>query len=112
VRFPDQRSVMDQLDELIRLATERGMYDAADWLRERGKLNQTRQTVYDNGFKAGATVGFERGLRRAQELAKEHCRVGLQGGGYLNWGRPVPSNRIDFSRYDQAIDAEVAKEEK
>lgn len=94
MKFPDQRSTMDQIDTLIRLATERGMYDAADWLRERVKLNHTRQTVYDSGFKAGATVGFERGLRRAQELARQM----------------LPSGDCFAREFDQAIDAEAAKE--
>lgn len=31
----DQRSVTEQLQDLIRLANEKGMYDAADWLRAR-----------------------------------------------------------------------------
>jgi hypothetical protein len=29
----DQRSLTDQLDDLYRLAIEKGMYDAADWMR-------------------------------------------------------------------------------
>ena len=32
---PDQRSVTDQLNELVLLANRNGLYDAADWLRER-----------------------------------------------------------------------------
>jgi hypothetical protein len=31
----DQRSVADQLNDLHALAIERGMYDAADWLKRR-----------------------------------------------------------------------------
>jgi hypothetical protein len=30
--MPDQRSVSDQLHDLVKLANERGMYDAADWI--------------------------------------------------------------------------------
>lgn len=32
---PDQRSVMDQLKDLVLLANQNGLYDAADWLRAR-----------------------------------------------------------------------------
>lgn len=35
IRMPDQRSVAEQLQDLERLANQNGLYDAADWLRER-----------------------------------------------------------------------------
>jgi hypothetical protein len=33
MNMPDQRSVTDQLQALIALAHQNGLYDAADWLR-------------------------------------------------------------------------------
>lgn len=35
IRMPDQRSVTDQLKDLIRLAHQNGLYDAADWVMAR-----------------------------------------------------------------------------
>jgi hypothetical protein len=34
VRMPDQRSLVDQLRDLIPLANRAGMYDAADYIRD------------------------------------------------------------------------------
>jgi hypothetical protein len=31
--MPDQRAVTEQLADLIRLANEHGLYDAADWVK-------------------------------------------------------------------------------
>lgn len=61
-----------------------------DWLEERvtvsrGYLAQVHREAYNAG------------LRRAQELAKERA-----------WGRMGAD--IDWSEFDQAIDAEAAKE--
>jgi hypothetical protein len=33
--MPDQRSVTDQLQTLLGLANQNGLYDAADWLQQR-----------------------------------------------------------------------------
>jgi hypothetical protein len=33
--MPDQRSVTDQLKTLLELANKNGLYDAADWLKQR-----------------------------------------------------------------------------
>jgi len=38
--MPDQRSTYDQLLDLLELATQNGLYDAADWLK--GHLNQNK----------------------------------------------------------------------
>ena len=32
--MPDQRSTYDQLLDMLELATQAGLYDAADWLKE------------------------------------------------------------------------------
>lgn len=50
--------------------------------------------------------GYQAGLRRAQELAKEHC--------YADYYNHDPSEYlvVDFVDFDASIDAEVAKEGK
>jgi len=43
----DQRSVTDQLKELMTLANKHGLYDAADWLKSTLGQNQYQSTPSD-----------------------------------------------------------------
>jgi len=36
-KMPDQRSVTDQLKDLIKFANQNGLYDAADWIQSQLK---------------------------------------------------------------------------
>lgn len=40
--MPDQRSLTDQLKDVIRLATQNGLYDAADWITQNYSLFRCR----------------------------------------------------------------------
>jgi hypothetical protein len=43
----DQRSVTDQLNDLVTLANKHGLYDAADWLKSTLRQNQYQSTPSD-----------------------------------------------------------------
>lgn len=47
-RMPDQRSVTDQLEDLIAIATQRKMYDAVDWIRARAGHVRTCSCLPDD----------------------------------------------------------------
>lgn len=51
--------------------------------------------------------GYTAGLRRAQELAKEHAYLRCDGG---KCGECAPDSCVMFDDFDDAIDAEAAKE--
>lgn len=46
--MPDQRSLMDQLRTLIPIANERGLYDAADYLRGVVERQEAREREDDS----------------------------------------------------------------
>lgn len=54
----------------------------------------------------GYREGYAAGLRRAQELAKEHVYLQCDGG---KCGECAPDACVMFDDFDQAIAAEVAK---
>lgn len=55
VMMPDQRSVTDQLKDLVVLANRRGLYDAADWIQSRLQKHNEYKHTYDHRVKAKST---------------------------------------------------------
>ena len=47
--MPDQRSVTDQLQTLLGLANKNGLYDAADWLKQRMETEEPVPEPDDDG---------------------------------------------------------------
>ena len=72
--MPDQRSLADQLRDLIPVANQMGMYDAADFLSQYVRLHDP---AGDGQVRLTAWSGNQITPVVAVKVIREHCSIGL-----------------------------------
>jgi hypothetical protein len=100
----DQRSVTDQLQDLITLANKNGLYDAADWVQSRMKVpteaeataavadlaDFSARQVVDDLIMYGAPNPDD--ILHRYQYVVEQTLLRMLSGGERTWGKPAEAS--------------------